>query len=232
LRLPPQTDLPEFKWKQFSVIRRFRDFDALHTRLGDAHPGAQPVPLFACGRHNPTPTLTRLARATRRDAGCVIPALPEKRFATKLVTLGPDFALTRCALLDAFLKRCAAHAVLRRSPHLVAFLQADDSAWGAAAAAALPRSEMTLAKQRDAGGPLGSGALKELTRTAAALLVGRPDAADAEYDRVRRGGRPRGRRAGGRSSRLLTATLLPKPNARLRFFLRSCARIIQSLRRT
>ena len=169
------------------------------------------------------------------NAGCVIPALPEKRFATKLVTLGPDFALTRCALLDAFLKRCAAHAVLRRSPHLVAFLQADDSAWGAAAAAALPRSEMTLAKQRDAGGPLGSGALKELTRTAAALLVGRPDAADAEYDRVRRGGRPRGRRAGAGAAAgccVLTAPLLPKPNARLRFFLRSFAPIIRSLRRT
>ncbi len=98
--------------------------------------------------------------------------------------------------------------MLRRSPHLVAFLQADDSAWGAAAAAALPRSEMTLAKQRDAGGPLGSGSLKELTRTAAALLVGRPDAADAEYDRVRT--RMPRRRPGGRGCRLrvLTASAL------------------------
>jgi hypothetical protein len=180
-----QTDLPEFKWKQFSVIRRFRDFDALHTRLGDAHPGARAGTLALSASRNPTHARTHQLTAARAHAGCVIPALPEKRFATKLVTLGPDFALQRCALLDMFLKRCAAHAVLRRSPHLAAFLQADDSAWGAAAAAALPRSEMTLAKQRDAGGPLGSGALKELTRTAAAILVGRPDAADAEYDRLR-----------------------------------------------
>ena len=34
-----QTTLPSFKWKQFSVVRRFRDFASLHQRLSDAHPG-------------------------------------------------------------------------------------------------------------------------------------------------------------------------------------------------
>ena len=37
-----QTSLPTFKWKQFSVVRRFRDFASLHQRLSDAHPGERP----------------------------------------------------------------------------------------------------------------------------------------------------------------------------------------------
>ena len=114
----------------------------------------------------------------------VIPALPEKRMATKLVSLGPEFVAQRCAALDAFLKRCAAHATLRASPHLTAFLEAPEGAWAAQAAVPLPRDALTLAKQREAQGPLGAAALKELGRNAAALLAGRPDANDAEYDRV------------------------------------------------
>ena len=82
------------------------------------------------------------------------------------------------------LKRCAAHATLRGSPHLAAFLEAPEGEW-AAAAAPLPRDALTLAKQREAQGPLGAAALKELGRNAAALIAGRPDATDAEYERVR-----------------------------------------------
>ncbi len=104
--------------------------------------------------------------------------------ATKLVSLGPEFVAQRCAALDAFLKRCAAHATLRASPHLAAFLEAPEGAWAAQAAVPLPRDALTLAKQREAQGPLGAAALKELGRNAAALLAGRPDANDAEYDRV------------------------------------------------
>ena len=51
--------------------------------------------------------------------------------------------------------------------------------------APLPRDALTLAKQREAQGPLGAAALKELGRNAAALIAGRPDATDAEYERVR-----------------------------------------------
>ncbi len=116
-----------------------------------------------------------------------MPSLPEKRIATKLVALGPDFFAARCAGLDTFLKRCAAHAALRRSPHLAAFLEAGEGAWAAAAGAPLPREGLTLAKQREAGGPLGAASLKELTRAAAGLLAGRADAVDPEYERVRRG---------------------------------------------
>jgi hypothetical protein len=75
-------------------------------------------------------------------AGVVVPALPEKRMATKLVSLGPEFVAQRCAALDAFLKRCAAHATLRGSPHLAAFLEAPEGAW--AATAAVPRSTSPL----------------------------------------------------------------------------------------
>ena len=39
--LRAQTTLPSFKWKQFSVVRRFRDFASLHQRLSDAHPGTR-----------------------------------------------------------------------------------------------------------------------------------------------------------------------------------------------
>ena len=124
-------------------------------------------------------------RACVRAAGVVVPALPEKRMATKLVSLGPEFVAQRCAALDAYLQRCAAHAALRGSPHLAAFLEAPEGAWAAAAAVPLPRDALTLAKQREAQGPLGAAALKELGRNAAALIAGRPDAADAEYERVR-----------------------------------------------
>ena len=177
--MAPQTTLPTFQWKQFSVVRRFRDFASLHKRLSDAHPGAAPRTA------QPYRALAARSRLGARRAGVVIPALPEKRMATKLVSLGPEFVAQRCAALDAFLKRCAAHATLRSSPHLAAFLEAPEGAWAAQAAVPLPRDALTLAKQREAQGPLGAAALKELGRNAAALLAGRPDANDAEYDRAR-----------------------------------------------
>lgn len=36
-----QTTLPHFRWKQCSVIRRFRDFSLLHQRLSDKNPGSR-----------------------------------------------------------------------------------------------------------------------------------------------------------------------------------------------
>jgi hypothetical protein len=39
-RVATTTDLAAFKWKSFSVIRRFRDFAFLHDRLSDLYPGA------------------------------------------------------------------------------------------------------------------------------------------------------------------------------------------------
>jgi len=108
----------------------------------------------------------------------VVPALPEKNVATKVVNMGADFVAQRCASLDVFVKRCAAHATLRSSPQLAAFLQATEAAWAAIAAAPLPRDSLTLAKQRE--GSAGTALLKEFGRAAGALLAGRPDAADAE----------------------------------------------------
>ena len=40
-RVATTTDLAAFKWKSFSVIRRFRDFAFLHDRLSDLYPGEQ-----------------------------------------------------------------------------------------------------------------------------------------------------------------------------------------------
>ncbi len=115
-----------------------------------------------------------------------MPALPEKRLATKLgVSLGAAFLPERCAALDAFLKRCAAHGALRASPHLAQFLEAGDAAWAAAAGASLPREGLSLAAQREREGLLAPAALRELGRGAAALLTRQPDTADAEHDRVR-----------------------------------------------
>ena len=44
-RVATSTDLPAFKWKSFSVIRRYRDFAWLHDRLSDLYPGARRVAL-------------------------------------------------------------------------------------------------------------------------------------------------------------------------------------------
>lgn len=40
-RVATTTDMAQFKWRSFSVIRRFRDFAWFHDRLGDLYPGAQ-----------------------------------------------------------------------------------------------------------------------------------------------------------------------------------------------
>ena len=38
-RLSRQTSMAHYRWRQFSVIRRFRDFALLHQRLCDKNPG-------------------------------------------------------------------------------------------------------------------------------------------------------------------------------------------------
>lgn len=111
----------------------------------------------------------------------VIPALPEKRLATKLVSLGPEFLAQRCAGLDAFLKRCAEHPTLRVSPALVTFLEASDESW--AAFTQRPVEGLTLAKQ-----PLDAAArLRQVTSATAALLTisGKPEEQDAQYETLR-----------------------------------------------
>jgi len=49
-RVSVSTDLPSYRWKQFSVIRRFRDFAFLHQRLCDQYPGACATQAGACER--------------------------------------------------------------------------------------------------------------------------------------------------------------------------------------
>ena len=111
--------------------------------------------------------------------GVVIPALPEKRVATKLVSLGPEFLAQRCAGLDAFLKRCAAHHTLRLSPALVVFLEASDESW--AAYTQRPVEGLTLAKQ-----PVDAAArLRQVTTAAGALITGHPNEQDAQYEVLR-----------------------------------------------
>ena len=108
----------------------------------------------------------------------VVPALPEKRFATKLLSL-PDFVAQRCAALDAFCKRVAGHPALRSSPLFAAFLEAGEEAW--AALQARPPAGLTLAKQRAEGSGLAGAARGAV----AALTGGRPAEADAEQQRLR-----------------------------------------------
>ena len=107
----------------------------------------------------------------------MIPTLPEKHFATKLVAMSSDFVADRCAKLDAFLKRCTAHALLRLSPGLATFLEASEEAW--AAWTVRPQVGLILAKQ---GGDQ-SARLKHAA--AQLLLVPRAEDLDADYERLR-----------------------------------------------
>lgn len=52
-RVATTTDLPQFKWRSFSVIRRFRDFAFLHDRLGELYPGARSLTRLLTQTHPP-----------------------------------------------------------------------------------------------------------------------------------------------------------------------------------
>ena len=77
-RVATTTDLAAFKWKSFSVIRRFRDFAFLHDRLSDLYPGEQ----CTASSHSP------------RRRGCS----PACRFSLRISLLGRRRLLLGLAL--------------------------------------------------------------------------------------------------------------------------------------
>ncbi|KAJ8007496.1 hypothetical protein DPEC_G00118100 [Dallia pectoralis] len=96
-RVATKTTRVEFDLPEYSVRRRYQDFDWLRTRLEDSQP-------------------THL-----------IPPLPEKFVMKGVVDrFSEEFVETRRKALDKFLKRVADHPVLSFNEHLNAFLSAKD----------------------------------------------------------------------------------------------------------
>ena len=99
-----KTSLPQYAFGQFSVTRRFRDFDWLHAELCLKFPGA------------------------------IVPPLPEKHAAqvsTMKVTGVSQSALwleERRGQLQQFLQRLVAHPMLHVAPDLQAFLEKPEEA--------------------------------------------------------------------------------------------------------
>lgn len=115
-----QTTRVEFDLPQYSVRRRYQDFDWLRIKLEDS----QPTHLIPVGPPGPdrnalAPPVTSPLLPSR------LQPLPEK-FVMKGVVdrFSEDFVETRMKALDKFLKRVADHPVLSFNPHLNAFLTA------------------------------------------------------------------------------------------------------------
>ncbi|KAJ3606011.1 hypothetical protein NHX12_028054 [Muraenolepis orangiensis] len=96
-RVSTKTTRIEFQLPEYSLRRRYQDFDWLRMKLEDSQP-------------------THL-----------IPPLPEKFVMKGVVDrFSEEFVETRMKALDKFLKRVADHPVLSFNPHLNAFLTAKD----------------------------------------------------------------------------------------------------------
>ncbi|KAK7895387.1 hypothetical protein WMY93_020712 [Mugilogobius chulae] len=96
-RVSTKTTRVEFDLPDYSVRRRYQDFDWLRIKLEDSQP-------------------THL-----------IPPLPEKFVMKGVVDrFSEEFVETRMKALDKFLKRVADHPVLSFNPHFNAFLTAKD----------------------------------------------------------------------------------------------------------
>ncbi|CAL8279857.1 unnamed protein product [Merluccius merluccius] len=96
-RVSTKTTRIEFDLPEYSLRRRYQDFDWLRMKLEDSQP-------------------THL-----------IPPLPEKFVMKGVVDrFSEEFVETRMKALDKFLKRVADHPVLSFNPHLNAFLTAKD----------------------------------------------------------------------------------------------------------
>eukprot|EP00240_Pyramimonas_obovata_P016240 CAMPEP_0118924768 /NCGR_PEP_ID=MMETSP1169-20130426/2749_1 /TAXON_ID=36882 /ORGANISM="Pyramimonas obovata, Strain CCMP722" /LENGTH=298 /DNA_ID=CAMNT_0006865899 /DNA_START=207 /DNA_END=1099 /DNA_ORIENTATION=+ len=98
-RVSTTTNLPQYRWSEFSVIRRFSDFVWLRQRLAE------------CNR------------------GTIIPPLPEKGVATKVFTISTGFIEARRKALVLFLKQVSQHPTLCFSSDLQFFLEASEEAW-------------------------------------------------------------------------------------------------------
>lgn len=88
------TNLPDFNGTEFSLRRRFKDVVTLSDRLSDSY------------------------------RGYFIPMRPDKSVVGKQVTQKQEFVEQRRMALDKYLKKLAAHPVIRRSEELRVFLQA------------------------------------------------------------------------------------------------------------
>mmetsp|Transcript_22046 Transcript_22046/g.42089 ORF Transcript_22046/g.42089 Transcript_22046/m.42089 type:complete len:443 (+) Transcript_22046:181-1509(+) len=100
-RVSTTTNLPQYRWSEFSVIRRFSDFVWLRARLAE------------------------------RNRGTIIPPLPQKGVSTnKMVfTISTEFIEARRKALILFLNRVAHHPKLCFSCDLQFFLEASEEAW-------------------------------------------------------------------------------------------------------
>ena len=125
-----KTSLPQYAFGQFSVTRRFRDFDWLHTQLQNKFPGA------------------------------IVPPLPEKhsaQVATLKVTAVPHTVVwleERRAALQRFLHSLVAHPMLHKAADLQAFLEKPDDAldaWKELAKAAKPSTYSAMMTDMKAG---------------------------------------------------------------------------------
>ncbi|KAJ8537235.1 hypothetical protein K7X08_035636 [Anisodus acutangulus] len=90
-----RTNLPEFDGTEFSVRRRFRDVVTLSDRLAESY------------------------------RGFFIPLRPDKSVVESQVMQKQDFVEQRRAALEKYLRRLAAHPVIRRSEELRLFVQAN-----------------------------------------------------------------------------------------------------------
>jgi len=105
-----KTSLPQYMHGEFTVTRRFRDFDWLHTQLVNKHPGT------------------------------IVPALPEKQDMKNVslrlsgVGMSAEALEQRRAGLQRFIHRVAKHPHLHKAQDLQTFLEATDQtleAWKA-----------------------------------------------------------------------------------------------------
>ncbi|XP_059301799.1 sorting nexin 2B-like [Lycium ferocissimum] len=90
-----RTNLPEFDGTEFSVRRRFRDVVTLSDRLAESY------------------------------RGFFIPLRPDKSVVESQVMQKQEFVEQRRAALEKYLRRLAAHPVIRRSEELRLFVQAN-----------------------------------------------------------------------------------------------------------
>jgi len=97
-----KTSLPQYKFGQFSVTRRFRDFDWLHAQLSNKY------------------------------LGVIVPPLPEKQSATVQtmrvsgVGFSAEWLEERRSQLQRFLHHVACHPTLHTAPDLQTFLEASE----------------------------------------------------------------------------------------------------------
>ena len=132
-----KTSLPQYKFGQFSVTRRFRDFDWLHAQLAQKFPGV------------------------------IVPPLPEKQSATVQtmrvsgVGFSAEWLEERRSQLERFMQRVVCHPALHTAPDLQTFLEASEETletWKKSSAEPKPKQYEAML------GDVKSGILSSYTR--------------------------------------------------------------------